>query len=305
MEKEVIGVSISKKERMRPQWWERNIDRYFRMLEGRQDRCRDPRELQKEMASDANRIVGDREAYADRWQKSLEDVSKRMSRSLSGDAPLWTPLPTWQSWKRKEREMLKRRAMFERDTRLVDGRVVRGGLIPGGGRVYMTMEERRRRGGSAYVTAVERRRQGGSAYMTMEERKRQPSVYMTMEERRGRKRGKSAFMTMEEKLAFLERRTGRDQRRRREEIEEQRAVERLRSEGRARSRGQISALKRIPDKKPPLGGWVPKAVGKLGSKFVNEMWEAGYREASREAIFSGWEKVGKTLGKVKGGSMYE
>jgi len=239
-------------------WWERNLARYFRILEGRHDRCRDPVELQQEISNDAARMVEDRDVFAAKFQQGVDRYTKRMNESLSGSGPLWRPLPSWQSWRKKERKRQRLRARFEGDTKVVDGRIVRGGLIQGGGRVYMTMEERKRR--------------GGSAYMTMEERKQQHSAYRTMSERQ--RRGKSAFLTMEEKLADVERKTG------------------------------VSGRRDVRQERKPQG-WVPKAAGKLGNEVASARWEAGYREACQESFLYGWEKVGKTLGKVKGGAMYE
>ncbi|MCW3987823.1 MAG: hypothetical protein NWE87_05855, partial [Candidatus Bathyarchaeota archaeon] len=81
------------------EWWERNLDRYLRMLEGKHDRCRDPIELQQEISNDAEKMVEERDAFTAKFQQDVGRYTKRMNESLSGSGPLWTPLPSWQSWR--------------------------------------------------------------------------------------------------------------------------------------------------------------------------------------------------------------
>lgn len=163
-----MGVSEEEKK----VWWLRSLDQYFRVLEGKQHRCRDPVELRQEISDGAERMVKDREMFAEGFQQDVDAYSQRFAHSLSGEAPLWRPLPSWQSWKRREKERALSRARFHEDSVIVNGRLVRGGLVPGGGRVHRTMEERERRGDSVYIIIGERNKRSKSVFMTMEEKLR-------------------------------------------------------------------------------------------------------------------------------------
>lgn len=120
------------------EWWQRNLDRYFYMLEGKHGRIRDSYELQQEIANGAAELRKEIDAFAEKFQQDVEGYTERLKNSLSESSPLWTPLPTWMNWKKKKRPIER----LEKDRKIIEGRIVRGGLVPGGGRVHMTMEEK-------------------------------------------------------------------------------------------------------------------------------------------------------------------
>lgn len=190
-------------------WWQRSLDRSFRMLEGEHGRIRDPIELQQEIATDATELRKETDAFTEKFQQDIDSYVERLKNSIKKSSPLWTPLPTWGSWKKKK----KRSEKFEIDRKIIDGRIVRGGLVPGGGRVHMIMEEK--------LVKIEEKRNMSSAHATQIS---------------------------------------------------SREAKRLRN-----------SSKMEPE------GWVPKVAGGLGTT----------RPANREAFLSGWEMVGKRLGRVK------
>lgn len=122
----------------RREWWQRNLDRYFYILEGKHGRTRDPYELQQEIENGIAELREETDEFTEKFQQDVEGYTERLKNSMNESSPLWTPLPTWLSWKKNKRSVGK----LEKDRKVIDGRIVRGGLVPGGGRVHMTLEEK-------------------------------------------------------------------------------------------------------------------------------------------------------------------
>lgn len=122
----------------RREWWQRNLDKSFRMLEEKHGKTRDSYELQQGIAKYSAEFLKKLDEFTEKFQQDVESYTQRLENSMSGSSSLWTPLPNWRSWKKKKRRI----ESLEKDKKIIDGRVVRGGLVPGGGRVHMTMEEK-------------------------------------------------------------------------------------------------------------------------------------------------------------------
>lgn len=122
----------------RREWWQRNLDKSFRLLEGKHGRTRDPYELQQGIAEYSAEFLKKIDEFTENFQQDVESYTQRLKNSMNGSSSLWTPLPNWRSWKKKK----SRIESLEKDKKIIDGRIVRGGLVPGGGRVHMTLEEK-------------------------------------------------------------------------------------------------------------------------------------------------------------------
>jgi|GEM_PF-5080793 len=82
------------------EWWQRNIDRYFRVLEGKHGRTRDPYVLQQEIANGTAELRKETDVFTEKFQQDVESYTERLKNSINKSSLLWTPLPIWMSWKK-------------------------------------------------------------------------------------------------------------------------------------------------------------------------------------------------------------
>jgi len=60
-------------------WWQRSLNRHFRFLEGRSERKRDPRELQKEFTNRIKELREETKGYIEKFQEDVNRYAERLA----------------------------------------------------------------------------------------------------------------------------------------------------------------------------------------------------------------------------------